>query len=71
VAVFVFGLLLTAILMVRKVKGAILISILSSTVLAFIVEAIAHPAWHLADRMNPHQSRCLYTGNNLGFVKTA
>jgi AGZA family xanthine/uracil permease-like MFS transporter len=38
---FVFGLLLTIILLVRKVKGAILIGILATTVLAIIVEAIA------------------------------
>ncbi len=40
--VFMFGLFLTLILMVRKVRGAILIGILSSTVLAVIVEAVAH-----------------------------
>ncbi len=39
--VFVFGLLLTSILVVRKIKGAILIGILASTVLAVIVEAMA------------------------------
>jgi len=38
--VFVFGILLGAILLVKKVKGALLITILASTVLAFIVEAI-------------------------------
>jgi AGZA family xanthine/uracil permease-like MFS transporter len=38
--VFVVGLLLTIVLMVRKVKGAILISIISATVLALVVEAI-------------------------------
>ncbi|MDM7855460.1 NCS2 family permease [Cellulomonas alba] len=38
--VFVVGLLLTIVLMVRKVKGAILISIIGVTVLALIVEAI-------------------------------
>lgn len=38
--VFVVGLLLTIVLMVRKVKGAILISIISVTVLALVVEAI-------------------------------
>jgi AGZA family xanthine/uracil permease-like MFS transporter len=37
---FVFGLLLTIILVVRKVKGAILIGILATTVLAIIVEAV-------------------------------
>jgi AGZA family xanthine/uracil permease-like MFS transporter len=39
--VFVLGLLLTLVLFVRKVKGAILIGILASTLLAIIVEAIA------------------------------
>jgi AGZA family xanthine/uracil permease-like MFS transporter len=38
--VFVFALLLTIVLFVRKVRGAILIGILSGTVLAVIVEAI-------------------------------
>lgn len=38
--VFVLGLLLTIVLMVRKVKGAILIGIVATTVLAIIVEAI-------------------------------
>ena len=37
----VFGLLLTAVLVVRKVKGALLIGIIATTVLAIIVEAIA------------------------------
>jgi AGZA family xanthine/uracil permease-like MFS transporter len=40
--VFVIGLLLTAVLVVRKVRGALLIGIVISTVLAVIVEAIAH-----------------------------
>lgn len=39
-AVFVVGLLLTAVLVAKKVKGAILIGVLSSTVLAIVVEAI-------------------------------
>ncbi|HEX5597513.1 MAG TPA: NCS2 family permease [Micromonosporaceae bacterium] len=39
--VFVVGLLFTLVLVVRKTKGAILIGILGSTVLAIIVEAIA------------------------------
>ncbi len=39
--VFVLGLLLTLVLVVRRVKGAILIGILGSTVLAVIVEAVA------------------------------
>lgn len=38
---FVFGLLLTIILLVRKVKGAILIGILATTVVAIIIEAVA------------------------------
>lgn len=40
--VFVLGLIFTLILFVRRVKGAILIGILGTTVLAIIVEAIAH-----------------------------
>jgi len=39
--VFVLGLLLTIVLFVRRVRGAILIGILGTTVLAIIVEAIA------------------------------
>nr|NLD40328.1 NCS2 family permease [Actinomycetales bacterium] len=38
--VFVFGLLLTIVLYVRKVNGAVLIGIIASTVLAVIVEAV-------------------------------
>jgi AGZA family xanthine/uracil permease-like MFS transporter len=46
--VFVVGLLFTLVLFVRKVRGAILIGILGSTVLAIVVEAIAHPGgWSL------------------------
>ena len=41
--VFVVTLLLTAILVARKVKGALLIGLVSGTVLAVIIEAI----WHL------------------------
>src|SRR3954465_5011347 len=41
VVVFCFGLLLTAVLLVRRVPGAILISIIASTILAMIIEAIA------------------------------
>jgi AGZA family xanthine/uracil permease-like MFS transporter len=40
--VFVVGLLVTLVLVVRRVRGAILIGILGSTVLAVIVEAVAH-----------------------------
>ncbi|SFO39400.1 NCS2 family permease [Amycolatopsis rubida] len=39
-AVFVVGLLLTAVLVAKRVKGAILIGVLGSTVLAIVVEAI-------------------------------
>jgi AGZA family xanthine/uracil permease-like MFS transporter len=39
--VFVLGLLLTLVLFVRRVKGAILIGILGSTLLAIVVEAVA------------------------------
>jgi AGZA family xanthine/uracil permease-like MFS transporter len=42
VLVFCVGLLLMITLFVRKVKGAILISIIATTVLAMIVEAVAH-----------------------------
>jgi AGZA family xanthine/uracil permease-like MFS transporter len=40
--VFVLGLLFTLVLFVRRVRGAILIGILVTTVFAIIVEAIAH-----------------------------
>src|SRR6185312_3672600 len=39
--VFIFGLILTIALVVRKVKGGILIGVLSATVLAVIIEAVA------------------------------
>ncbi|WP_347059315.1 NCS2 family permease [Blastococcus sp. HT6-30] len=39
--VFVVGLLLSSLLVVRKVKGALLIGIVATTVLAIVVEAIA------------------------------
>src|SRR4051812_11864114 len=39
--VFVVGLLLTGVLVVRRVKGALLIGIVATTILAIIVEAIA------------------------------
>jgi AGZA family xanthine/uracil permease-like MFS transporter len=40
--VFAFGLILTVLLVARRVKGAILIAILTTTVVAVVVEAIAH-----------------------------
>ncbi|MGY1820559.1 NCS2 family permease [Geodermatophilus sp. SYSU D00079] len=39
--VFVVGLLLTSVLVVRRVKGALLIGIVVSTVLAIVIEAVA------------------------------
>ncbi|WP_330458464.1 NCS2 family permease [Streptomyces sp. NBC_00820] len=48
VLVFVLGVLLTLALIVRKVSGAILISIVSMTVLAVIINAVAKvPSWGL------------------------
>jgi adenine/guanine/hypoxanthine permease len=41
ILVFVIGLLLMAVLVVRKVKGALLIGIVATTILAIIIEAIA------------------------------
>jgi AGZA family xanthine/uracil permease-like MFS transporter len=46
--VFVITLLLTGILVARKVRGAILIGLLSGTVLALIAEAI----WHLGSKVD-------------------
>jgi AGZA family xanthine/uracil permease-like MFS transporter len=40
--VFVAGVLLTAVLVIRKVKGAILIGIVAATALAMILEAVFH-----------------------------
>ncbi|QDY06224.1 NCS2 family permease [Micromonospora sp. HM134] len=53
--VFVVGLLVTLVLVVRRVRGAILIGILASTVLAIIVEAVAKvgPSF-VDDKPNPH-----------------
>src|SRR3954454_23234691 len=42
ILVFVVGLLLTSVLVVRRVKGALLIGIVASTVLSIIIEADAH-----------------------------
>ncbi|MFE9769844.1 NCS2 family permease [Streptomyces sp. NPDC005808] len=48
VLIFVLGVLLTLALMVRKVSGAILISIVTMTVLAVIINAVAKvPSWGL------------------------
>lgn len=51
--VFSVGLLLAFVLMVRKVRGAILIAILSSTVLAVIVESIAKLGSQPSDGSKP------------------
>ncbi|MBE1485473.1 NCS2 family permease [Plantactinospora soyae] len=52
--VFVLGLLVTLVLVVRRVRGAILIGILASTVLAIVVEAIAKVGPSMVDgRPNP------------------
>jgi AGZA family xanthine/uracil permease-like MFS transporter len=47
VVVFFVGLLLAAILMVKKVRGALLISILGATVLGFLIQAIRPQTWGL------------------------
>jgi adenine/guanine/hypoxanthine permease len=48
VLVFVLGVLLTLVLIVRKVPGAILISIITMTVVAMVIEAVAKvPSWGL------------------------
>jgi len=51
--VFVVGLVLAIVLMVRKVHGAILIAIISSTVLAVIIEAVAKVGGQPQDGSNP------------------
>jgi AGZA family xanthine/uracil permease-like MFS transporter len=52
--VFVVGLLLTSVLVVRRVKGALLIGIIASTVLAIVIEAVAHIGARGADGKNAH-----------------
>ena len=47
--VFVIGLLLIIVLMVRKVKGAMLIGIVTATILAVIVESLQHLGMYDAD----------------------
>ncbi|MFR9800194.1 NCS2 family permease [Streptomyces sp. MS06] len=48
VLVFVLGVLLTLALIVRRTPGAILVSIVAMTVLAVLVDAVAHvPSWGL------------------------
>jgi len=54
--VFVLGLLVTLVLVVRRVRGAILIGIAFGTVLAIIVEAVAKvgPSFVPPDKSNPN-----------------
>ncbi|HEU5222782.1 MAG TPA: NCS2 family permease [Candidatus Lumbricidophila sp.] len=53
--IFVVTLLLTGLLVARKVKGALLIGLVSGTVIAVIVEAIAHlgPKFGADGKVNP------------------
>ena len=53
--VFVFGLLLTAILVARKTRGAILIGIVVTTIVAMVVEALADigPSFISPEQSNP------------------
>ncbi len=53
VLVFAFGLLLVIALWVTRVRGAILISIVVTTVLAIIVEAVAKVGPMFGDKINP------------------
>lgn len=55
---FVFGLLLTIVLVVRKVKGAILIGILGTTVLAIIIES----AFNIGPKTGPDGAVANATG---------
>jgi AGZA family xanthine/uracil permease-like MFS transporter len=56
VLVFFLSLLAIVVMMVKKVKGAILIGIVGATLLAVIVEAIADigPSFTPPDKVNPH-----------------
>lgn len=55
VLVFCFGLLLTIVLLTRRVRGAILLGIVASTVLAVIVNALATvKGWGLVTPTLPH-----------------
>jgi AGZA family xanthine/uracil permease-like MFS transporter len=57
-AVFVVGLILTGVLVARRIKGAILIGVLATTVIAIVVEAIVDAGRYQG--VNP-------TGWNLGY----
>jgi AGZA family xanthine/uracil permease-like MFS transporter len=55
VLVFALGLLLMIVLYVRRVRGAILISIIAATVLAVVIEAVAHVGPSVSgDKKNPN-----------------
>ncbi|RJQ82535.1 NCS2 family permease [Pseudonocardiaceae bacterium YIM PH 21723] len=63
-AVFVLGLVLTSVLVARRVRAAILIGVLGTTVIAIIVEALVHAGpskgtnpkgWNLATPVLPDQ----------------
>ncbi len=73
-AIFVFGLLLMGILVVRKVKGGLLIGIVVTTILAAIIEAVADvgpskgvdpKGWNLSVPLLPDQ---LFQAPNLSLV---
>jgi AGZA family xanthine/uracil permease-like MFS transporter len=53
--VFVFGLLLTAVLVARRTRGAILLGIIATTVFAIVVEAVADvgPSFVSPEERNP------------------
>ncbi|MET0765270.1 MAG: NCS2 family permease [Blastococcus sp.] len=55
ILVFVFGLLLMSVLVVRRVKGGLLIGIVATTILAIVVEAIADigPRMANGEEVNP------------------
>lgn len=55
VVIFCFGLLLTVVLLAKRVKGAILLGIVASTVFAVIVNAVAKiTSWGLVTPSIPH-----------------
>ena len=56
---FVFGLMLMAILVAKKIRGAILIGIVATTLLSIIIEAIAH--------VGPHTGADGKVANDLGW----
>ncbi|HVS58741.1 MAG TPA: NCS2 family permease [Candidatus Saccharimonadales bacterium] len=66
VLVFCFGLLLMIVLMMKKVKGALLIGIVASTVLAVIVNSVAKVAnWGTVTPSVPHH---VFGAPNFGLI---